>query len=64
MKMSIHEMKRKDRVAKPAAIVLGLLLLLPLCLGPLQPSMGEERSTDRIVLLYTGETHGNAEPCG
>jgi len=24
----------------------------------------DERPTDRVVILYTGETHGNVEPCG
>ena len=42
-----------------------LLALLPLLLLPSWPSQAEEeRPVDRVLILYTGEAHGNIEPCG
>ncbi|MFH0871593.1 MAG: hypothetical protein V1878_03775 [bacterium] len=45
--------------------ILTILPALVLLWIPLFPCYaGEERATDRLVILYTGETHGNVEPCG
>ena len=42
-----------------------LALVLTMTLGLPSPFRAEEeRPTDRVVILYTGETHGNVEPCG
>ena len=42
-----------------------ILLAVLLSLIPSLTLKGEdERPTDRVAILYTGETHGNVEPCG
>jgi hypothetical protein len=42
-----------------------LALVLTMALGLPSPSRAEEeRPADRVLILYTGETHGNVEPCG
>jgi len=41
---------------------LAVLVLLLSAVFPLQAK--EERIADRVTILYTGETHGNVEPCG
>jgi hypothetical protein len=41
---------------------LAVLLLLLSASFPLQAE--EDKIADRVAILYTGETHGNVEPCG
>ncbi len=41
---------------------LAVLLLLLSVSFPLPAE--EDKIVDRVAILYTGETHGNVEPCG
>jgi hypothetical protein len=43
-------------------IFLATLILLFFASPPLGAE--EEKIVDRVVILYTGEVHGNVEPCG
>ncbi|MDH7500430.1 MAG: hypothetical protein QHH30_08600 [candidate division NC10 bacterium] len=54
------------RLGRAASLCLFLLLAVPVALSTCPSSLRgeEERPTDRLVILYTGETHGNVEPCG
>jgi hypothetical protein len=42
-----------------------LTAVLTMAMGlPSSSRAEEERPADRVLILYTGETHGNVEPCG
>jgi hypothetical protein len=41
-----------------------LIPLFPILMVSHSFAAEEERPSDRLVILYTGEAHGNVEPCG